>query len=456
MCLTKKLLSGVVIATLSFFYFPFSVFASEETSFIITAYYSPVKWQAKYLHGSYEREIYINGKGTHGASGKEVFVWMLAAPKKYPFWTKIHFEWYWVAEVQDRGWAIVSAGSRGNSYDRIDIWMWHWDEGRERAVLWGKKTIKGKIVNSDTPNSLKFDEKTPVNYLSLRVNPGSWPTDIKNLQELFQEAGLYSWAVDGNYDSIKQTLIDFQLEHDIIPSADHESAGYFGAKTLSVVSKMIELPQDTLSEEAPQNFHWAKNQEITKGQEILMNYGEFRANPESSRNDIRKLQGLLKELWKYNWEIDGNYKSVENDLITFQIELWIVRDSKDWWAGYYGSQTRSVLWKHYETAEIDLIQKQEDSVPVEKESVVENEIEDKKQKVEKKITSSHRLSSTEKTKIKKAISLIKKRLLKEESSGGKWMERVLNELSEQIEEILPSIDDQELLAKLILINEEIK
>jgi hypothetical protein len=55
----------------------------EEVSLVATAYYSPVPGQKYYLRGDYEREVILNGRGTHGASGKPVFEGMIAAPKDY-------------------------------------------------------------------------------------------------------------------------------------------------------------------------------------------------------------------------------------------------------------------------------------------------------------------------------------------------------------------------------------
>lgn len=57
----------------------------EMRTFVVTAYYSPLPDQVRYLRGSYEADIRLNGNGTHGASGKPVYVGMLAAPKHYEF-----------------------------------------------------------------------------------------------------------------------------------------------------------------------------------------------------------------------------------------------------------------------------------------------------------------------------------------------------------------------------------
>lgn len=58
---------------------------SEVRTFIVTAYYSPLPDQDHYLMGSYEADLRLNGNGTHGASGRPVYVGMLAAPKHYEF-----------------------------------------------------------------------------------------------------------------------------------------------------------------------------------------------------------------------------------------------------------------------------------------------------------------------------------------------------------------------------------
>jgi hypothetical protein len=75
----------------------FSTFANEEKNteqkkFIVTAYYSPLPNQSFYLKGSYEADIRLNGNGTHGASGKEVYPGMIAAPKTYAFGTQVYLE----------------------------------------------------------------------------------------------------------------------------------------------------------------------------------------------------------------------------------------------------------------------------------------------------------------------------------------------------------------------------
>ena len=51
--------------------------------FLVTAYYSPVSDQNFYIRGSFEADRRLNGNGTNGADGIEVFTGMLAAPSIY-------------------------------------------------------------------------------------------------------------------------------------------------------------------------------------------------------------------------------------------------------------------------------------------------------------------------------------------------------------------------------------
>ncbi len=95
---TKILTALLLLLSMNAGWATSSVFAEtpvddyEEIQLIATAYYSPLPNQSFYLRGSYEGDLRLNGNGTNGASGKEVFIGMLAAPKTYDFGTKIWIE----------------------------------------------------------------------------------------------------------------------------------------------------------------------------------------------------------------------------------------------------------------------------------------------------------------------------------------------------------------------------
>ena len=138
----------------------FSEFSEDsnisDTYFIVTAYYSPLENQEDYITESYEWDIRLNGSGIRWASGKEVFPWMIAAPKKYSFWTKIYIEWLWTWSVEDRGGAIIEASNGWPSHDRLDVWMGFWDQWRERAIVWWARKVKWSIVDSQNDVNMSF------------------------------------------------------------------------------------------------------------------------------------------------------------------------------------------------------------------------------------------------------------------------------------------------------------
>jgi len=118
-------------------------------TFIISAYYSPLAGQDKYVTGSYKGDIRLNGGGVHGADGTPVYPGMIAAPKGYLFGTKMTIPGLGTVAVHDRGGAIVHSGVRKNAYDRLDVWMGYGDAGRSRAMKWGKRTVDVVVVGFD-------------------------------------------------------------------------------------------------------------------------------------------------------------------------------------------------------------------------------------------------------------------------------------------------------------------
>jgi hypothetical protein len=209
----------------------------SDSYFIVTAYYSPLPDQDEYITGSYQWDIRLNGSGVRWASGKEVFPWMIAAPKKYAFGTKIYIEWLWVGSVEDRWWAIIEASDGWPSHDRLDVWIWFWDEWRKRAIVWWARKVKWGVVEDTSELSIAFSPSLWLELFWTSVWPDSHPEDIKKLQEFLVSLKMYSGKVDGEHNSIRDTIIDYQLKHGIIKSASDEEAGYFWRKTIATIKQ---------------------------------------------------------------------------------------------------------------------------------------------------------------------------------------------------------------------------
>jgi len=394
---------------------------AQETKFIITAYYSPLRGQSNYFHGTFEREIHVNGKWTNGASGAEVFEWMLAAPRNYPFWTKIYFEGYGIGEVQDRGWAIVEAGERGHAYDRIDIWMWHGDAGLQRAKKWWRREITWQIVSSQNQNTIMFGEDPTGEIGSLKVTPESGSEDIEKLQQIFQKVELYSGEINWNYEDIKDALIEFQVSSGVLPSKNHEEAWYFGRKTTRALQKIYPIISPLVQESEIQLQDFSA-ESLWPEQELLFEYGKLEVTPESDASDIRDLQTLLSGIKQYSGKIDGKYSSIEQPLIELQKKLDIIENDDDWWAGYFGSKTKSALLEYYTTRALQ-----------EKET----------------------LSTAAKKRLDATIITLKRVIEVQAQKKNKTPESITTKLIKDIQEVIPNIKKQSLRDKLLYIAENL-
>ena len=206
--------------------------STEEKYFYISAYYSPLPNQSRYATWTYSWDVRLNGWWTITASWKWVFPWLLAWPRNYDYWTRIYFEWIGIWSIEDRWGAIVNAWERGHEYDRIDIWMWYWDDWLQRALKWWKRAVKWKIVEPEREVNIEFDLSPVDNYPNLTVdweNPEK--EDVINLQKLFVELEMYNWEINWDFDTVKDILIDFQIDKWIITNKNDEAAWYFWNKT---------------------------------------------------------------------------------------------------------------------------------------------------------------------------------------------------------------------------------
>jgi peptidoglycan hydrolase-like protein with peptidoglycan-binding domain len=344
--------------------------ASEETDtqakklFIVTAYYSPLPDQKVYLRWSYEADIKLNWAWIAWASWKKVFPGMLAAPKSYSFWTKVFLEWFWVWEVADRWWAIITLENWETKVDRIDIWMWKWEEGLKRALSWWKRKIYGYNVANATDVNIdlaKFPApdsaiknlasiKKETWILSENIWVNSPQEDIKELQKTLKEMWLFSWDIDWVYsDSLKKVVRDYQLKEWLIDSASDIRAWYTWVKTraslkanLAIYKKknreQIELVKK--EDERQKKLAQAKKEKETKlAKEINKKVDEHLASiwkPENGEisSEVRNLQKTMKLLWYFTDKDTAIFwEKTKQAVINYQIDKWIIDDtsSKNAW-----------------------------------------------------------------------------------------------------------------------------
>ena len=355
----KKIFSMALLFSVLFSFVPEKLFASNERYFVVTAYYSPLPDQKHYLKGNYKDEIRLNGRWIAWASGKWVFSGMLAAPKNYAFGTKIYLEWLGIWSVEDRWGAIVNAGQRWYSHDRIDVWMWYGDEGLKRALYWGKRTVKWSFVNNNSQTTLNYKNIPAPDWATngLEVTPSifyksigkhSSQDDIFALKKFLSENNFYSWEVNSiySYDLIS-AIHDFQLQNNILQKWEISWAGYWWVKTRKLF--LSHYRQWKLEEKHDPVLVAANNIQniVTKNKTLEYNPENIFSEAVKTHQWVQELQKVLQELEMYSGEINGNYDEIIDVIVDFQIENELIENKDSLAAGYYWPQTRKALYDIY-------------------------------------------------------------------------------------------------------------
>ncbi len=325
-------------------------------TFIITAYYSPLPGQEHYVTGSYESDIRLNGNGTNGADGTPVFPGMIAAPKSYEFGMKMYIPGIGLTSVHDRGGAIVNAGDRGNSHDRLDVWMGAGDEGLRNALGWGKRTVEVLVygINPELEEMVYFDVYSTVENLATQIflptmefssdlYYGSSGDKIKKMQTYLKDWGYLNIEPDGFYgDSTAEAIYDLQLDFDIVSGPDELGAGHFGINTRRTFDSLIKNPDKATS-----------ILEEKKGENLLAKYSDLyeqktlfdKALGLGDRSEqVTLLQEELSRLGYLRIAPTGFFgETTEHALFKFQQAQGLIATASDAGAGYMGPQTRSLF-----------------------------------------------------------------------------------------------------------------
>jgi len=329
-----------------------------KKTFVISAYYSPISGQAKYATGSYAGDIRLNGGGVHGADGTNVYPGMIAAPKSYAFGTKMLIPGIGTVAVHDRGGAIVHSGERGNSYDRLDVWMGYGDAGLKRALKWGKRTIEVTLygVNSDIQEEVRLegysdDEKNvvastitfePVSQDAIAtksdtdtlifgevLSSGSTGESVKKIQEKLKETGYYHGEISGTFDAETIDAVkEFQVDEKIVAHENAYGAGYVGPKTLKVLASAKVVATAHAAEE-----------NISVSNLFVNNL-----KPGDSGEDVKILQEELKKIHLFGIEPNGVYGELtQHAVFKFQQIKKLAGEVQSPGDGVFGPVTRQAF-----------------------------------------------------------------------------------------------------------------
>ena len=313
----------------------------EKRHFTITGYYSPLPDQNFYITGSYESEITLNGRGISGADGTPVYPGMIAAPKSYPFGTKICVPNFGCGTVHDRGGAIVEQGERDLAkYDRLDLWMGYGEEGLLRALAWGVPSVECELfgVDAEVKDRVSFQVPMPLNQIidlptkvtfGKNLSFGAKGDLVKELQRSLAKLGFYEGLIDGNYDEkLKISLLTFQKKNFVVNEADEYGAGVFGPKTRDILSEEIQhFETQERIQKAWEDFHF----------EDKVMYG-------ARSRAAYKLQEVLIQQEFLDHAPTGYFGGITKDaLLEFQLSHGIIASENDIEAGKVGAETTTLL-----------------------------------------------------------------------------------------------------------------
>lgn len=298
-----------------------------KKKFIISSYYSPLPNQAHYFKGTYEKEVRLNGRGTNGADGTQVYPGMVAAPKTFPFGTKMQIPGIGFVAVHDRGGAIKN--------NRLDIWMGSGEEGLSRALGWGMRTVEVTVFGVD-PNiqeSVDFSGVPLANLNKFLVQTEHFKSDlaledsgedVRELQRFLKKLGYFESEATGYFGQETAAAVQkFQLDQRVIESANDTGAGNFGPRSRMALEALLNNEKSNLLASLPQPT-------LKKGDK-----GEA----------VKALQKILHE-YKFLNEVTGVFDEATLDAVfRFQLDLSLVEKKTDFGAGMYGPRTFDSLKK---------------------------------------------------------------------------------------------------------------
>jgi peptidoglycan hydrolase-like protein with peptidoglycan-binding domain/3D (Asp-Asp-Asp) domain-containing protein len=300
---------------------------SYTQEFLITAYYSPKENQCCYVTGSYEGDRTLNGNGTHGASGVAVHPGMAAAPKEYPFGTRVTLPGIGTITVQDRGGAIHGLA---DGVQRLDLWAGEGEEGLARALAFGMQRVTGTVypesVRQPAESLSLSDLPSPIamilpyalggeTLLAARPQAGDRGLTVKSLQQNLTTLGYFDGDATGFFGPQTQRSLRSFLKDYLLTEPDDAVT----ERTAATILAAIDLKDHPLPIAAS----------VTTA---------------SAPSVIRDAQRTLRFLGYYRGRTNGVYDhNLRTAIAKFQKEQSLIASYSDAAAGTVGPRTRSTI-----------------------------------------------------------------------------------------------------------------
>ncbi len=220
------------------------------------------------------------------------------------------------------------------------------NENSYGAGYWGARTrsaFSKKYKNWEFVRELTVEEKMKQNLRVFNQALGG-EKDIQTLQEILIELSLYDGKITQDYNSIEGSILEYQVENDIVSGVDDLGAGVFGPKTRK---SLKETYQAYIEAEVEKQELTALLEEFTQeselqAQEKLLEIGESSYGEISPR--VRELQVTLRELGYFDHKDTAIFGvKTKNSIIALQIDTGLLQTTSDIWAGILGPKTRQAF-----------------------------------------------------------------------------------------------------------------
>ncbi len=344
----------------------------QTRTFVVSAYYSPLPNQDKYVWGSYEADKRMNGEGIRGSDFTKVYPGMIAAPSSYRFGTKIKIPGFGIGAVHDRGGRIIE----WDDTHRIDLWMGYGDDGRKRALQWGMKTVTGTIMPANTKETVQMNFMSKASQMKVASSHTTTTTQsnnteksktlylgdkgesVRNLQQFLIRQNVLHVNATGYYgEKTKEAVYQFQLKKNIVTNKNQTGAGVFGPTTRKHAEKVW---TQTVTKKANKIIVASNNTSTTSVQKQAVSIHTISDTSEPYNPDyavikpnlqlgdkgeaVKRLQLVLKGMNFYRHNPTGLYdENTVNAVYAYQTTNNIVSNKSQTGAGRFGPQTYSSM-----------------------------------------------------------------------------------------------------------------
>jgi peptidoglycan hydrolase-like protein with peptidoglycan-binding domain/3D (Asp-Asp-Asp) domain-containing protein len=309
--------------------------AAYEQNFVITAYYSPLPGQCCYVKGDLTADRILNGNGTNGADGTEVYPGMIAAPKTYAFGTRIKLPGIGVGTVHDRGGAIIEQGAT----HRLDLWAGHGEEGLARALAFGVRRMRGTVYPKGTDQpandmplkklSAPLERLKPFlitndGLMDLHAKHGDYGLTVLILQEHLKTLGYFEGPLTGSFGDVTKAALGAFLSDMKLEEPSDQLTVRTAAYVLAALQEQADEPRLGM------------------------------VGPDSPAQEIKNAQRLLRYLGHYRGRTNGVYDDkVFQAILAFQQRTQLVGTKESPGAGRIGPMTKGKLseeWRRKQVA----------------------------------------------------------------------------------------------------------